>query len=81
MDWKCAGKRWRTHLRQHPSIQFPAQVVQKGRAARFETKKNYFIVVSKPYWLSLYAKDSTKVRWTVIGLNEWQCPDKPPTPP
>ena len=48
---------------------------------RPEAKKNYFIVVSKPYWLSLYAKDSTKVRWTVIGLKEWQCPDEKVTTP
>jgi hypothetical protein len=35
-----------------------------------KTKTPYMLVVSRPYWLSFYAKDSKKVAWIVIDAYE-----------
>jgi hypothetical protein len=36
-------------------------------------KASYMIVVSRPYWLSFYAKDAKKVAWVVIAAYESSC--------
>jgi hypothetical protein len=33
----------------------------------------YKVVVSRPYWLSFYAKDSRKVAWVVLAAYEYKC--------
>jgi hypothetical protein len=38
-----------------------------------DTPNSYLVVVSKPYWLSFYAKDPKKVAWVVIGAYESSC--------
>jgi len=41
---------------------------------RNETKgTKYRIVVSRPYWLSFYAKDPGKVAWVVLAAYEYKC--------
>lgn len=35
--------------------------------------ENYMVVVSRPYWLSFYAKDSKKTTWVVIAAYEISC--------
>ena len=30
-------------------------------------KKWYFVLVSRPYWLSFYSRDVNKVAWVVIA--------------
>ena len=34
---------------------------------------SYMVVVSRPYWLSFYAKDTKKVAWVVIAAYESSC--------
>lgn len=34
---------------------------------------SYMVVVSRPYWLSFYAKDPQRVAWTVIAAYESSC--------
>lgn len=34
---------------------------------------NYMVVVSRPYWLSFYARDPDRVVWVVIGAYESSC--------
>ena len=36
-------------------------------------EKNYMVVVSRPYWLSFYAKDPKKVAWVVAAAYETSC--------
>lgn len=36
-------------------------------------KTSYMIVVSRPYWLSFYAKDSQRVAWVVAAAYESSC--------
>jgi hypothetical protein len=36
-------------------------------------KKSYMIVVSRPYWMSSYAKDPKRVAWVVLGAYESSC--------
>ncbi len=36
-------------------------------------KVNYMIVVSRPYWLSYYAKDPKRVAWVVLAAYESPC--------
>jgi hypothetical protein len=36
-------------------------------------KESYMIVVSRPYWLSFYSKDTKKVAWVVVGAYESSC--------
>ncbi len=36
-------------------------------------EKNYMVVVSRPYWLSFYAKDPEKVAWIVAAAYETSC--------
>ena len=36
-------------------------------------KVTYMVVVSRPYWLSFYAKDPKRVAWIVIGAYESSC--------
>ena len=38
-----------------------------------DTPNSYMVVVSKPYWLSFYAKDPKKVAWVVIAAYESSC--------
>jgi hypothetical protein len=38
-----------------------------------DSKKRYMVVVSRPYWLSFYAKDLKKVAWVVIAAYETSC--------
>lgn len=38
-----------------------------------QAKVAYMVVLSRPYWLSYYAKDSGKVAWVVIGAYESFC--------
>jgi hypothetical protein len=33
----------------------------------------YKVVVSRPYWLSFYAKDPSKVAWVVLAAYEYKC--------
>ena len=41
---------------------------------RPETKKaSYMVVVSRPYWLSFYAKDRQKVAWVLAAAYESSC--------
>jgi hypothetical protein len=35
-----------------------------------ETKTSYMVVVSRPYWLSFYAKDAKRVAWVAIATYE-----------
>lgn len=37
------------------------------------SRKSYTVVVSRPYWLSFYAKNEAKVAWVVIGAYESSC--------
>jgi len=41
--------------------------------SRGDTPNSYMVVVSKPYWLSFYAKDPKKVAWVVIAAYESSC--------
>ena len=36
-------------------------------------EKSYMIVVSRPYWMSSYAKDPNRVAWVVLGAYELFC--------
>lgn len=36
-------------------------------------RASYMVVVSRPYWLSFYAKDAKKVAWAVIAAYESSC--------
>ena len=36
-------------------------------------KVNYMVVVSRPYWLSYYAKDPKRVAWVVLAAYESSC--------
>ncbi|MGR8936120.1 MAG: hypothetical protein ACU837_17350, partial [Gammaproteobacteria bacterium] len=49
----------------------------QGRAVyqwRDEAKQtNYMIVVSRPYWLSFYAKDKERVAWVAVAAYESSC--------
>lgn len=38
-------------------------------------KQSYMIVVSRPYWMSSYAKDPKRVAWIVLGAYESFCGD------
>jgi hypothetical protein len=38
-----------------------------------DRKASYMIVVSRPYWLSFYAQDSTKVAWVALAAFESSC--------
>jgi hypothetical protein len=38
-----------------------------------DAPKSYAVVVSRPYWLSFYAKDPQKVAWVVIAAYESSC--------
>lgn len=33
----------------------------------------YMVVVSRPYWLSYYAKDRKRVAWVVLAAYESSC--------
>jgi hypothetical protein len=35
--------------------------------------KNYMAVVSRPYWLSFYARDSHRVAWVAVAAYESSC--------
>lgn len=37
------------------------------------TKKEYMVVVSRPYWLSFYSKNRERVAWVVIAAYESSC--------
>lgn len=37
---------------------------------------SFMIVVSRPYWLSFYSKDPSKVAWVVVGAYELSCGEK-----
>ena len=39
-------------------------------------EKSYMIVVSRPYWMSSYAKDPNRVAWVVLGAYELFCGDR-----
>jgi hypothetical protein len=41
--------------------------------SRGDAPNSYSVVVSKPYWLSFYAKDPKKVAWVVVGAYESSC--------
>ena len=48
--------------------QTPSRIIYEWK--NLATQKDFMIVVSRPYWLSFYAKDSQKVIWTVIAAYE-----------
>lgn len=41
--------------------------------SRNERKPTYMVVVSRPYWLSYYAKDPKRVAWVVLAAYESSC--------
>jgi len=44
------------------------------------SSNRHMVVVSRPYWLSFFAKDRRNVAWTVIAVWESGCPEKKQTP-
>ena len=47
------------------------RVVYEWRARGKRT--NYMILVSRPYWLSFYAKDAKRIAWVAIAAYESSC--------
>jgi len=41
--------------------------------SRGDPPDSYMVIVSRPYWLSFYAKDPNKVAWVVTGAFESSC--------
>lgn len=39
----------------------------------FSKDKKYLVTLSRPYWLSFYAKDAKRVAWTVDAIQEISC--------
>jgi len=50
---------------------FQGRVVYKWEAAG--RAKSYTVVVSRPYWLSFYARDPKRVAWVAVAADETPC--------
>jgi hypothetical protein len=59
-----------THFKRTHEAQGRVTYEWKGHG---DTPNSYMVVVSKPYWLSFYAKDPNKVAWVVIAAYESSC--------
>ncbi|MGN6184610.1 MAG: hypothetical protein ACTHQM_13255 [Thermoanaerobaculia bacterium] len=49
------------------------RVVRKSESRITYSDARFFVVVSRPYWLSFYANDAKRVAWVVTGANEIGC--------
>jgi hypothetical protein len=59
------------HLKQTRQIQ--GRVVYQWQPASAEGKTVYDIVVQRPYWMSLYARDPRRIAWVVMSAGVTTC--------